>query len=170
MYPVQYTRFLIHNYNNLVAIIAFPWIICFSLILFGHVKISSLKEQIEVQVINSYMFQYYWKKRVDNGSLEGIMHFCFLFRIFVLFFEFLSWGKIEAWTFVISKWLLLRMLVYVCEWPCERDLKTNYSNELIRTELTWILQNLLILSIPKYIYPKYFQYKLSVNPNWLSHL
>jgi hypothetical protein len=28
------------------------------------------------------------KKRVDDGSLEGIMHFCFLFWIFVLFFNF----------------------------------------------------------------------------------
>ena len=29
------------------------------------------------------------KKGVDDGSLEGIMHFCFLFWIFVLFLFFI---------------------------------------------------------------------------------
>ena len=179
MYPVQCTKFLIHSYNNSVVIIHFPWIICFSLILFGHVKISSLKEQIEVQVINSYMFQYYKKKKKKKGwrwilrryyaFLFSLMDFCSVFLFIFNFFHEVRL-KLETFFFSLPKWLLLWMPVYVCEWPCERDLKTNYGNELIRTKLTWILQNLLILSIPKYIYPKYFQYKLSVNPKWLSHL
>ena len=87
---MQCTGFLIYSYNNSVVIITFPWII--SLILFGHVKISFLKEQIEVQVNNSYMFQYYWKKkRVDDGSLEAITHFCFLFSLLYFFFFFNLW-------------------------------------------------------------------------------
>lgn len=125
--------------NNSLALISFPSVLlCFvsDFTTTGYVKITSLRQIIEAQLFFSNMFQYFLKW-FGVGPLKAIMHFFFSLlgscSVFIIYICFMI-SKIEAWTFYFSS-LNGSYLECQCVRERERDLMTNYSNEIIGTEL-----------------------------------